>query len=146
MTTRQWSTALLFITALAGCASGGAGGGGGPATVSRNTNVISAEEIAASSASTALVLVRQLRPSWLTSRGVAGLGGASEPGAMTSSPSDGPAGLVVYRDGVRVGGFSSLETIPVDVIREVRWINGRDATQRFGTGHGAGVIEVITRR
>jgi len=53
---------------------------------------------------------------------------------------------VVYRDGVRVGLFSSLETIMVETIQEVRWLDGPDATQRYGTGHGAGAIEVTTRR
>jgi hypothetical protein len=109
--------------------------------------VITAQEIAAATgASTAYDVVRQLRSSWLVERGIRGTGGATAPGAEVSSPSDGPAGVVVYRDGTRVGGFSELQNIPVESIQEIRWMDGRDATQRFGTGHGAGAIEVITRR
>ena len=139
-------TALMTAITLVGCASGGASSGGA-ASPRRNANVISAAEVAASSAPTAVALVRELRPGWLTQRGLRGTRGAGDPVVERGGePTEGPAGVVVYRDGVRVGLFSSLETIMVETIQEVRWLDGPDATQRYGTGHGAGAIEVTTRR
>lgn len=144
MISRRVVTGVVVGLAVGACSSASTPGSG---TAPRRTaNVITAEEIAASSAPTALELVRQLRPAWLTERGLRGTGGASAPGALTSQATEGPAGVVVYRDGIRLGMFASLETVPVETIREVRWLNGRDATQRYGTGHGAGAIEVLTRR
>lgn len=144
MISRRAVTGVVVALAVGACSSASTPGSG---TAPRRTgNVITAEEITASSAPTALELVRHLRPAWLTERGLRGTGGAAAPGATTSQATEGPAGVVVYRDGVRLGMFASLETIPVETIREVRWLNGRDATQRYGTGHGAGAIEVLTRR
>jgi hypothetical protein len=120
--------APLFLTLVSACASG-TGGGSGATTAApprRSSPVITAQEIAAASGSSAYDVVRQLRPAWFVTRG------GNEP--------------VAYVDGVRYGTLDDLRNVAVDTIREIRWIDSRDATTRYGTGHQGGVIEVITVR
>ena len=88
--------------------------------------MITAEEVAGANASTAFAVIRQLRPAWLTTRG------GTEP--------------IAYVDGRKYATLEDLENIGVELIREIRYLDSRDATMRFGTGHTAGAIEVITRR
>jgi len=95
--------------------------------------VITAEEIAQHDGlRTAYDVVRRLRPQFLRRRGVASLSAASEE-------------IVVYLDGIRTGGVEVLRNIDVATVREIRHINARDATTKYGTGHSQGVIEVLTR-
>lgn len=123
------------------CAGGSQGGGGAAApaaatgaTSRRQGNVITSEEIAKSSGSTALDVVRQLRSQWLITRGVAG---ANDPGA---------GGIMVYVDGVRRGGLESLEQIGVEQLGQIRFLDANNATTRYGTGHPNGAIEITTKR
>lgn len=97
-------------------------------TARRNRNVITAEEIQTVDASTAMDLVRRLRPSWLQFRG-----------ARVGYP-------VVYLDGGRLGELSMLAQIQTEGVAEIRYLSASDATQRFGTGHSAGVILVTSKR
>jgi hypothetical protein len=99
----------------------------------RNANLISAEEIATlgGRAETALQIVEQLRPAMLRPRGGATSG--AEP-------------LATYVDGIKVGDVQGLRSIQFGMIKEIRYHNPTDATQRFGTGHSSGAIEVITKR
>ena len=121
---RRFAT-VATVLGLAACASGSAGGGGSPAP-RRDSNVITAEEVAGANASTAFAIIRQLRPAWLMTRG------GTEP--------------IAYVDGRKYATLQDLENIGVELIREIRYLDSRDATMRFGTGHTAGAIEVITRR
>ncbi|HWP38666.1 MAG TPA: hypothetical protein VNL18_14055 [Gemmatimonadales bacterium] len=125
MPARTHALCLLTIGAVA-CSSS-AGGASATAAPRRNSPVITAEEIAAASGSSAYDVVRQLRPAWLVTRG-----GNAEP--------------VAYVDGTRYGSLEDLRNVAVDTIREIRWMDSRDATTRYGTGHQAGVIEVMTVR
>ncbi len=94
--------------------------------------VISREELADLPAQqNVLQAVRRLRSTWLRTRGRSTAQGVNE--------------IMVYSDGVRLGGLDILESRPLDGIVEIRFHNGRDATTRWGTGVGAGVIELITR-
>jgi len=95
-------------------------------------NLLTAEDIAARHDPDAYGLVRALRPGWL--RGARGTSSV-----VTSSS------VVVYRDGMRVGGPGALRDIPVESIREIRYFDAIDATQRWGTDHAAGAIFVTTR-
>lgn len=99
----------------------------------RNANVISMDEIAslAGRAETALEIVEQLRPQMLRPRG--------QNSAQANA-------LSTYVDGVKVGDVQGLRTVQAGMIREIRYLNPTDATQRFGTGHASGAIEVLTRR
>ena len=76
--------------------------------------------------------VRQLRSSWLRVRGA---------GALSSSQT-----LQVYVYNVRAGGLDYLNARSLDGIVEIRYYSGPDATTKWGTGVGGGVIELITAR
>lgn len=122
--------AVLTLSAAA-CASGS---GTTTQEPRRDRNLISTEEIEAQPTTTAMELVHRLRPSWLRSRG---------PESIRSGV---PALPVVYIDEVRSGGPEALQRISTQIIREVRFVNGRDATTKYGLDHGAGVILVYTGR
>ncbi|MGD8277910.1 MAG: hypothetical protein PVH00_07780 [Gemmatimonadota bacterium] len=106
----------------------------GSRTTSRNSNLISSDEIAAVNAATATDIIRQLRPNWLRARGP-----VSTSRAVPELP-------VVYVDNVRTGDTSSLDRIPSHNIAEIRFLVGRDATTMYGMDHGGGAILVKTKR
>lgn len=138
---RTQLVSFAATVAVLACAGGSQGGGGAAApaaaagaTSRRQGNVITSEEIAKSSGSTALDVVRQLRSHWLITRGVAG---ANDPGA---------GGIMVYVDGVRRGGLESLEQIGIEQVGQIRFLDANNATTRYGTGHPNGAIEITTKR
>lgn len=109
----------------------------------RRNDVITAEEIAKSSANNAYDLVKSLRPAWLRPRGIStgrptvdAVGEMGDPGG----------GMGVYVDGVRVGGLDQLSNVEAQRIQEMRFLNASDATLKYGTGHTQGAIEVTTKR
>ena len=143
---------LLGAIALAvlGCGGGGTGGAGQPTTSSGgaatsasasrtrgSANIITEAEINTGAYQNALEAVQNLRPSMLIPRGVGsdatGLSAASIP-------------IIIYMDDVRLGEPSSLTNIPANRVKEIRFLNARDATTRYGTGHSSGVILVTTKR
>jgi hypothetical protein len=102
----------------------------GTATTAHSSrDVILADEIATSGARTAMDAIRRLRPQMLQGRGV----------RETNE-------IAVYIDGNRTEGTrADLEQIPASQVKEIRYLNGQDATQRFGANHGAGAI-LVTRK
>lgn len=128
---RVLATAMVMLAA---CASGG----GGASATKQNPNVISAEEIDASSASNAYEVIQRLRPSFLRTRGaVHGTPGATNAMEMVD--------LVVYLNENRLGGSDQLRQISTSDIREIRYFNSSEATTKWGTGHSAGAIQVVSR-
>lgn len=128
---RVLATAMVMLAA---CASGG---GGAPAA-KQNPNVISMEEIIESSASNAFEVIQRLRPSFLRTRGaVHGTPGATNAMEMVD--------LVVYLNENRLGGSDQLRQISTSDIREIRYFNSSEATTKWGTGHSAGAIQVVSR-
>lgn len=122
----------ILLSALAGCASAG-GQKSAPSAATSPRQVLTQEEIlAAGGVATALDAVRRLRPQFIRSRGVTSL---RNPTADQ---------VVVYVNGIRAGGVQALEQIPAQDVREIRHVNARDATTKYGTGHTGGVLEVIT--
>jgi hypothetical protein len=99
----------------------------------RNRNVITQEEIEEATAGDAYELVRKLRPAWFSSRGIAS--GSEFAGAMGW-----------FIDGMRIQSEDQLRSLIVERIKEVRYYNMSDATNRFGTGLTAGAIEFTTKR
>lgn len=75
--------------------------------------------------------IQSLRPTWLRPRG-------------TDSIRN-PSRVWVYRDGSRLGGVEMLRNMSTADIAEIRFYDAASATQRWGMGHGAGVISIITR-
>lgn len=137
MMIRSFILVLPLLTgSLAACASKPSGATATQQSSRPRTSrdLITAEELASIDAQTALQAVQRLRPNFLQTRGGASM-------SITS----GPVNVVVYVDQTRMGGPNTLSQIPVTEIREIRYLNATDATQRYGTGHGAGAI-IVTRK
>jgi len=118
---------------LVACGGGGAGTTAQPnqaRPVRGPADIISGAEINASAYQNALEAVQGLRPTMLRPRG-------------TSSSQ---YQVVAYMDDVKLIDLNGLSTIPSERVKEIRYINARDATTRWGTGHGSGVILVLTKR
>lgn len=113
----------------AACASGGTSASTENAP-RRDRNVITQEEIDASKMTDAYNVVRSLRPGWL----------------LPKTVGSGRQSVQVYIEGNKAGGTTALQQYAVNQIREIRFLNGDDATTRFGTGNGAGAILVSLRR
>lgn len=126
----------ILLLVVFGCGGGGSGGAGQPTTQNRPVrgpaDLITEAEINTGVYQNALEIIRALRPSMLIPRG--------------SSPTSGSTAVGAYVDDVRVSDLSGLTAIPTIRIKEIRFINARDATTRYGTGHGSGVILVTTKR
>lgn len=120
-----WGVVALFVSACSVATSGGSSTG-----KRVNRNVITAEEIAAASQADAYELVQSLRPAWLRMRG--------------QSSISRPEAVMAYRDGMQIGTAAALRQIPRHGITRIQRFDGMVATQRWGTGHGNGAIEVIT--
>ena len=122
------------MVALAACASSG----GGTAAKTQNPSVISVDEIEESSASNAYEVIQRLRPNFLRTRGaVHGTPGATNAMEMVD--------LVVYLNDNRLGGTDQLRQIAKADIREIRYFNSSEATTKWGTGHSAGAIQIVSR-
>jgi outer membrane receptor for ferrienterochelin and colicin len=113
---------LALVLLVAACSTAGTGESG----PRRNRNLITAEELAElDGVNSVYDAVRRLRATWLSGRG------ANRPR--------------IFVDGVDLGGLEVLERYRIDSVREVRFVPPADATLRYGTGFGGGVIEIITR-
>jgi hypothetical protein len=104
--------------------------------VKRQTNVISFEELQSiqSEATDAYSAVERLRPQFFRIRGTNKTFGNSE-----------TLEIRVVVDNAGRGGVESLRQIPTSTVKEIRYINGTDASIQFGTNYGAGAILVQTR-
>jgi hypothetical protein len=118
----------LALTALAACAPpyGGAGSGLGA-----SRTLIDRAEIEAANLTDAFALVQSRRPQWLDVRG-------------PSSLSNGVPRLV-YVDNAVLGEVSTLRQINATLVQAIRFWDGPSATQKWGSNHGSGVIQVVTR-
>jgi hypothetical protein len=142
---RSWLLAAACVVA-AGCASGGGGasvdeaGDVAPDALQASVparsspNRLTGDEVRATTAGNLYDAVRRLRPQWLRARGASSI----------ISPEATEA--VVYVSGIRQGDLRTLQNIGVDSVNGVEFIDARDATTRWGTGHGGGVILVDIQR
>jgi hypothetical protein len=80
----------------------------------------------------AFSVVQALRPRWLWTRG--------------STSINQEESVKVYLDGSLMGGPEYLRQIPVRSISSIRFMDGLEATNRWGLDHGLGAILVSTRR
>ena len=128
---RRLALVAAAVSLTAGCASTG-GGQAGSRGGSRN--LIVAEELAAGGFGNLLDAVRTLRPTWFRqSRS------RVDPGDVGAQH-----GLAVYIDNQRAD-LSRMESVPVELVKEVRYLDPPEATFRWGTGHTDGAIEVIMK-
>lgn len=125
--------AVLVGIAWAGaCATAGA-----PASGDRgdDRDVLTRAQLEEVSYLNAYDAVQRLKPIWLrTERG------------QDSFITQGRRGLRVYVDGIPYGEKESLRTIQVQTIEEIRYLDKREATRRFGTDHSEGALLILTRR
>ena len=119
------------------CATSGSSGSG-LRSKSRSQDIIPESEITANAteAANALQIIEKLRPQMLRSRG---LGSPTDVTGESARPK-------VYVDNVAYGDLSTLSNLTASQIKEIQFINSRDATTKWGTGHMGGVILVLTRR
>lgn len=92
-------------------------------------DVIVAAQIDPARFSSALEVVSLLRPNWLRPR---------------SNFTFQPSSIRLYVDNVRWGTWEDLADIRPETIQRIEWIDASTATQRWGTGHPLGAIEVFT--
>lgn len=130
----SWGALLVALFMIAGSASAQEKA----ARPKRQANVITAEEIAAANVSDAYDAVRKLRVRWLQSRGFAS--SEQQPGDNSVEPLP-----VAYLDDVRLGSIDELQGVPVEDVLEIRYLRPSEATQRWGSGHQNGVIQVVRR-
>lgn len=114
---------------LMGCASGDGSG-----ATRGGRDVLTAEELATVNETNLYDAIKKLRPMFLVSRGATSLrvGGSTLPR--------------VYLDGSPYGDAETLRSMPIIGIHEVRFMDARDATTMYGTGHPAGIIMVKTSK
>jgi hypothetical protein len=98
----------------------------GASTRSTSPYMLTAEEISAVHVNSAYDAVQRLKPSFLL-----GLRGESV--------------RPVFLNGTRLlGGLENLRGIDASTVQQIVFLNGIDATTRYGSGHGAGVLLVST--
>ena len=132
---------LLPLGAALGLCVGGCAAGPRPASTSqsastserRDATVLARAELESNPGRTLYDHIRRVRPQWLSTRGPTTIAQAER-------------GIVVYRDGVRVGGLSTLQDIMTDVVESVRYLSGPEASSRYGLDHQNGAILVVTRK
>jgi hypothetical protein len=135
MTWRNCSLVLASVSMIAaGCASAPASGGavtGATGESTRRADVITSAELmsGAGDAPDLYAAISRLRPQFLQARSATNTRGMQEP-------------IRVYVGGSPATTVDYLRSVRPSQVKEVRWMSGRDATTRYGTGHGAGVITV----
>lgn len=103
------------------------------ALAAQNRNTIKLAEIQTlPAARNALEVIQSLRPNFLIPR----------PSGSLRNPT--PVSIKVYVDGVPRGGPEALAVIPVNLLVEIQYLKGTDATTRFGINHESGAILVKT--
>jgi hypothetical protein len=100
----------------------------------QSEDIISRGELEQVGSLSAYDAVQRLRPMFLRDRGAVTLLNAS---ARTRP--------VVFVDMSEYGEIESLRTLPASRVEQVRFYPGREATTRFGSVYGAGVIQLTMR-
>jgi len=117
---------LMLCIVTAACSARGAGSG----TTRTDVNTITAAEMAASGHADAYSLVQSLRPQWLRVRGASSIASRET--------------VRVYLDGSLLGGPDHLRQLSTHSINSLRYLDGLEASQRWGLDHGGGAIMVST--
>ncbi|HET7585612.1 MAG TPA: hypothetical protein VFK13_11930 [Gemmatimonadaceae bacterium] len=120
-----------------------------PPKVKHDPNAISSDEIDGVRAqlSNAYQLVQRLRPRWLRDRGADELlpvAAVGQDGRPTTKPAP-PARARVFVDGSEFGDLNSMKDIDIHQVGELRYIDARAATTRYGAGYPGGIIWITTR-
>lgn len=95
----------------------------------RSATLVTSEELVDSNRRNVYDFVRAHRPLWLRTRGTSGAGTAT---------------VMAYLDGQLLGPATELQGIPTAIVSQLRYMDGREATTRYGINHGNGAIMVIS--
>lgn len=135
---------LLFIAPLAvvlvACSSTGTSSGtsnSGDAsrtTTRRSPNLLTADELSKAPELNAFQAIERYRSTWLRLRGQTNFGSGG-----------GVQGIRVYVNGARRGDVEELRRFRVTDIARMRFLNGRDATTRYGVDHSDGAILITLK-
>ncbi len=93
---------------------------------------LSREEMLAEHFTNVYDAVASLRSVWLTVRGTDSFRQTSQ--------------IWVYYDENRLGGVDELRSVLVNSVASLRHYNGVDATMRWGVGHSAGAIQILSHK
>jgi hypothetical protein len=118
----------ILMGALVICAACATTGGNSSKRLDRS--VITRDEMLKANYVNLYDAVAALRSAWLRARG---------PDSFQN-----PSIVWVYLDGARVGDVSALREMQPRMVNTVRFIDGPQATSRWGVDNGAGVIHVST--
>ena|SRR5688572_11259427 len=133
MTTRS---VVLFTLLFGSAACAGRSPG-----VSRDRNVITADEIATVQVTTAYDLVTRLRGEFLRPRGTV----TRTTGQRTATQAQ--PSITVFVDEIEQGPIErTLHLIPAVEVHEIRLYRAADAATKYGSRHNGGVIAVTTKR
>jgi hypothetical protein len=108
----------------------------------REQREITTEELREAGNQTAYDVVQRLRPRWLVTRGTHSLSEAPRGWGAGRQVVIIPGNdkIKVYLDAVRLGGVAEMRKVASDGLTSIRFLNPRDATLRYGTGHTHGAI------
>jgi hypothetical protein len=120
---RRLAILVLIALGTASCASAGSG-----RSTTGTSDRIGPEELENLGQLDAYEAVQRLRPQWLRVRG--------------SSSFNQRQGVRLYVDGVPRGYAGELASFRADIVESMRFLDGREATTRYGTDHGNGAILV----
>ena len=132
---------LAAAVSVAGCASSGTStnvASGSNTAATRSPDVITADEITTSGASSALEVVTRLRPNWMRDRGTGSMAGGNTTSQM----------IAVFMDGQRLGDITSLRMVSASQIKSMQWLDAARAyTVLSGLGSEpiSGAIVIKTR-
>lgn len=118
--------AFVLLASVEACAPPTSG-----TTPADSRNVLSRDEMLQAGYPDAFGTVQSLRPQWLQRRGTTSLRGGET--------------IKVYLDGSLMGGPDQLRQIMTQSIANIRFLDGLEASERWGLDHGAGAIVVSTR-
>jgi hypothetical protein len=125
---------FMFVIALAACASAGGETANTQRLPVRESNQITAKELEGSQHQNAFDLIQSTRPRWLRGRG---------PQSFTDR---GAGAVVIYLDGTRIGGASTLRRIMASDMEAAEFLSASEAMSRYGMNHSGGAILIQTRR
>jgi len=113
--------ALGLSLGVTACASTSGGDSG-------DRDLITADQLAELQNMTAYDAIRRLKPTWLRKRGTDSFRGVP--------------GLVVMVNEVRQGGVSVLNSYQIRDVEQIRYLDPRSATMKYGTQASGGAIEL----
>ena len=118
---------LLLVTACATSSPRSAG-----TSTSSSRTVLSTEEMQRAGYPDVFTTIQTLRPQWLQLRGQTRLRNTGQ--------------IKVYLDGSLLGGPELMKQITTKSIYDARYLDGIEASQRWGLDHDMGAIVITTRR